>query len=416
MSVEHEPERDQWLCVQAGHREMYGIPRALQRVGALQQLLTDLWVPPESLFKWLSRGSWGRRLADRYSADIPQSKVHAFSLQVLAWEMAKRARGMAGATAVIQYANWWGNLVARNLKRHTTSTTSTVFCYCYEARQVFAAARKLGLRRVLGQIDPGPEEDRKVEALVRKWSNYRTTFRPGSESYYASWREECAEATCIAVNSEWSRRSLVAAGVAEHKIEVVPLVFTPPVEASGWQRNYPDRFTQERPLRILFLGQCILRKGIAETIEAAQRLLGLPVEFTLVGNTDIEDLPAHFGNARINYYPRVSRGECHAFFRAADLFLFPTHSDGFGLTQLEAQAWKLPIIASQFCAEVVEVDRTGWVLPEVSSLAIEEVLKQILDNPRTLMRLSSSIEPWPFKLDQLGHRLVDIQAKGVIPT
>jgi glycosyltransferase involved in cell wall biosynthesis len=42
-----------------------------------------------------------------------------------------------------------------------------------------------------------------------------------------------------------------------------------------------------------------------------------------------------------------------AFYERADLFLFPTLSDGFGLTNLEAQAWSLPIVASRFCGEVV---------------------------------------------------------------
>jgi hypothetical protein len=31
-----------------------------------------------------------------------------------------------------------------------------------------------------------------------------------------------------------------------------------------------------------------------------------------------------------------------------------TFSDGFGLTQLEAQAWKLPMITTRFCGEVVD--------------------------------------------------------------
>ena len=57
------------------------------------------------------------------------------------------------------------------------------------------------------------------------------------------------------------------------------------------------------------------------------------------------------------------RGETAArFYREADVFLFPTLSDGFGLTQLEAQAWRLPVIASRFCGDVVQDGVNGLLL------------------------------------------------------
>ena len=36
--------RQKWLCAQIGAREHYAVPRALDRVGMLQRLYTDLWV------------------------------------------------------------------------------------------------------------------------------------------------------------------------------------------------------------------------------------------------------------------------------------------------------------------------------------------------------------------------------------
>jgi glycosyltransferase involved in cell wall biosynthesis len=42
--------------------------------------------------------------------------------------------------------------------------------------------------------------------------------------------------------------------------------------------------------------------------------------------------------------------------------VFPTFSDGFGLTQLEAQAWILPIITTNFCGKLVEDEQNVWFL------------------------------------------------------
>jgi glycosyltransferase involved in cell wall biosynthesis len=394
-----------WCCVQAGHREQYGIPRALDRAGVLDRLITDLWVSPGSPLARLAVGPLGRRLRDRFHREIPAAKVTGFPLRTLAWEATASVRGRRGGSRVLARNDWWAALATGALRRQAPTAGGRVFSYCYESRALFSAARELGLVPVLGQMDPGPEEDRKVAAVVRRWPAYRTSFQPGAPAYYASWREECRLAGHIVVNSAWSRAALVEAGIEARKIVVCPLVYTPPPEAQGWVKTYPETFSPTRPLRVLFLGQCILRKGIAETIEAAQALADRPVEFTLVGNTDIADFANHFGRARIRHFPRVSRAECHAFYRDADVFLFPTHSDGFGLTQLEAQAWRLPIIASEFCAEVVVPEQDGWRLEDVSARAIVAVIDEILGEPGRAARFSRAIAPWSFDLGQLGQQL-----------
>ncbi len=397
-----------WCCVQSGHRERYGIPRALHRVGRLDRLVTDVWAPPGSLADALARGRIGRRLRDRFSPDLPERLVMEFSGRTLGWEMLASARGLRADARTAARKDRWTQLARRNLARVVKPSTGFVFAYCYEARAVFEEARALGLAPVLGQIDPGPVEDHKVAEIVRRWPQYRTTFQPGPESYYASWREECRLAEHIVVNSEWSRRAMVQAAIPAEKIGVYPLVYDPPAAAAAWSKTYPAAFTAERPLRLLFLGQCILRKGIAELIEAAQALADRPVEFTLVGNTDIANLESHFGRGKIRYFPRVSRAECDEFYRQADAFLFPTHSDGFGLTQLEAQAWKLPILASRFCAEVVEDGRTGWVVSEVSTENLIAAIEELRKNPAQVARASAAIRPWPFGLAQLGASLAKI--------
>lgn len=400
------PTTPLWICVQAGHRERYAIPRALARMGALERLVTDVWVRPGSLLDRLGAGGRGRRLRDRYHSDLATASIAEFTTSTLAWELRRfLLRSSADRDPTVERNAWWSRTVQRSLPRLLTARSSHLFSYCYDALPVFETARDLGLDRVLGQIDPGPVEDRKVANLVQRWSQFQTSFRPGSSRYYDDWRRECGLASRIIVNSRWSQSALIADGIDPARIEICPLVYDPPPEAATWQRDFPASFSSARPLRILFLGQCILRKGIAETIEAARALRNLPVEFTFVGNTDIENFSAHLQGARIRHLSRISRAECHAYYRAADIFLFPTHSDGFGLTQLEAQAWRLPVIASTYCGEVVEPGRTGWILPEVSAHAIGDVVREILDHPEELERRSPAIARPSFSLETLGRQL-----------
>jgi len=399
-----------WCCIQAGHRERYAVPRALHQVGRLDRLLTDLWLEPGSWLSALPLGGLGRRMRDRYSSGLPPELVFSPIGRTLAWELGAAARRLRGNELTAARMRRWTALAARTLAAAVRPTTGFVFGYCYEAAAVFEAARVLGLSPILGQIDPGPGEDRKVTEIVRRWPAYRTPFQPGTAAYYASWRRECSLAKHVVVNSEWSRRALVEEGIDPGKVAVIPLVYDAPPEALSLQRTYPRAFAAARPLRVLFLGQCILRKGIAELIAAAQSLADEPIEFTFVGNTDIADFPRHFGRARIRYVPRVSRAECHDFYRAADIFLFPTHSDGFGLTQLEAQAWKLPIVASRFCAEVVRDRETGLVLDQVAPEPIRAALLHAFTHPGELAMMADGIRPWPFDLQQLGLRLGQLAA------
>jgi len=400
----------QWCCVQAGHREQYGVPRALQSVGALQSLITDLWIPPDSAAAALARGAFGRRLRDRFHQDIETKKVASFPLQSFLWEARTAMQGKRAGSRTLARNAWWSSLAARRLRRGAGLPPRYVFSYCYEARELFKTARSLGIIPILGQIDPGPVEDAKVAEICAKWSSYVTSFMPGSAEYYGAWRDECRLAGSIIVNSEWSKSALIRAGIESEKINVVPLVYTPPPESYRWRRYFSEQFTNRRPLRVLFLGQCILRKGIAETIEAAKALSDEPVEFTLVGNTDIDGLERHFGRGRIRHFQRVSRGECHAHYRNADIFLFPTHSDGYGLTQLEAQSWRLPILVSGFCGKVIEDGRDGLLLDTPSVDAIVQAVRLVISKPSMLARMSASIPRRAFNIEDLGQRLKNLAA------
>ena len=100
-------------------------------------------------------------------------------------------------------------------------------------------------------------------------------------------------------------------------------------------------------------------------------------------------IPHHLRNdPRLRWLGSVTRNEANKFYQDADLLVFPTLSDGFGLTQLEAQAWSLPIIASQFCGDVVRNGVNGIVLDELSPDAISAALRSCLREPERLCALA----------------------------
>jgi glycosyltransferase involved in cell wall biosynthesis len=75
------------------------------------------------------------------------------------------------------------------------------------------------------------------------------------------------------------------------------------------------------------------------------------------------------------------RNAAEDFYRRAEIFIVRTMSDGFAITQLEAQAYRLPVIASKFCGKVVENGFDGIVLYEPSAASIAAAVRDCIASP-----------------------------------
>ncbi|MBD2157417.1 glycosyltransferase family 4 protein [Leptolyngbya sp. FACHB-16] len=385
--------RAHWICCQLGAREHYSIPRALHAGGLLGYLMTDAWVLPSSLRLPLPGM---QRLADRYHPELQNASLKGFTADLLRFEAMHRLRKTDAWTRILARNDWFQRRAIAHLQ-HTSVSRPILFSYSYAALKLGRFAKQRGWSFVLGQIDPG----RKAE---QQW-------QPFPVGYWESWLEECQLADRIIVNSPWSAQWLQAEGIPAEKLVLLPLVYEPEEAMEQFQRRYPEQFSPERPLRVLFLGQAIARKGIQELLQAAHRLADQPIQFILVGAADPDLVAAHRA-PNLCWVGAVPRSATAAYYQQADIFLFPTHSDGFGLTQLEAQAWKLPLIASRCCGAVVQDQVNGLVLPEVSPEAIAQFLLTCLQEPQRLAQFAahSGIAP-QFRMDHLRQHLCHLSTE-----
>ena len=377
-----------WTCCQLGAREHYAVPRALQLKGLLGEFITDRWVPRTG----------------RFHPALARAQVTAPNVAALRFELKAYATRATGWQLITERNDWFQRRAVDQLKRQPSNGTHTVFAYSYAAEQIFAFARERGWRTVLGQIDPGPAEERIVADVHA--SSGQNHWKPAPPEYWSQWRSECSLADEIIVNSAWSKDALLSEGVPASKIRVMPLAYEPSARSKSFQRDYPSAFNRERPLRVLFLGQINLRKGAAQLLDAIKLLEGENIEFWFVGPVQLDvprELQAH---RQVKWFGVVSRTDVDRYYKEADVFIFPTLSDGFGLTQLEAQSWRLPVIASRHCGEVVSDGVNGRLLDNVSPRTIADSLSDFLRTPRKLSALSaqSGVEP-RFSLETLAASL-----------
>jgi glycosyltransferase involved in cell wall biosynthesis len=413
----HQPS---WICCQLGAREHYAIPRALHQTRNLSLLMTDAWAPPRSPLKSLFPF---RALKERFHPDLAQAPVQDFTLSLMQFEFTHQLKKTGSWQRMIARNQWFQTLAVHQLQKLASRIVKAdsrpiLFAYSYAALDLLHYANSQGWYTILGQIDPGPVEEQIVTAEHQKHPQLAPVWQPVPPQYWERWRAECKLADRILVNSNWSKQALQKADIETNKIEIVPLFYTPPTETHNFQRTYPKQFSAHRPLRVLFLGQIILRKGIASILEAAKLLQDEPVEFWMVGSIGIERSQVTLPNIR--WLGTVHRSEVSQYYKEADVFLFPTLSDGFGLTQLEAQAWRLPLVVSQRCGDVVKDQVNGLVLPEITGGSIVDTLRKLLIEPNLLKHLSQSSYPQCQGLTPLSQQLqniaVDLTSKTKVTT
>ena len=374
-------QHGQWIVCQLGARENYAVGRALAGSGRLAALITDAWHTPGSL-----AARFSDRLRDRFHPELAAERIEAPGYVHIASECRERCFGPGGWRSINNRNIRFEDMAARRLRALARAgvSCSTVFAYSYAAGAIFRVARELGLRTVLGQIDPGPVEDEIVGDLYRK-AGQSSRWERIPQDYWARWREEVELSDTIVANSRWSKALLVRGGVPIEKIVVVPLAYdriTSTVQAN--RAPLPVGWTAERPLRMLFLGQVTLRKGIGPLLSAIARMPSAPLRLDIVGPLQIELPDVSRNDPRIRVHGSVPRSAVHQHYEQADLFVFPTISDGFGLTQLEALAHGLPVLTSSACGEVIEHDVNGFVLEGVTAEAIERILRELLEEPGRL--------------------------------
>ena len=394
--------KKRWICCQLGAREHYSIPRALHRAGSPTALVTDFWTSPGGAWKFVP----SEPVRQRYHSELGNIEVVAMNWRTLAFEPALRAR-WRGWERIQARNHWFQRHAVRDLQKrlNTEQQSGVVFSYSYTAREIFRCAKEAGWTTVLGQIDAGPVSERLVSELYRGFPEFAPAWRAAPPSYWKEWLEECQLANRVVVNSTWARDALVEAGVPERKLYVIPLAYEPPKPTIP-PRSYPPAFTPARPLRVLFLGQVNLGKGMALVFEAIRLLRDEPVEFRVVGEIQLVVPDDLMRNRIVEFVGPVPRDEVTQHYEWADIFLFPTFSDGFGITQLEAQAFRLPVIASRFCGDVVEHGRNGLLLDQLNTETIVDAIRYLLRLPSEIEKMSaaSGLDE-RFSIDWLGSQL-----------
>ena len=124
----------------------------------------------------------------------------------------------------------------------------------------------------------------------------------------------------------------------------------------------------------IFVGHVYEKKGINEILAAAQLLPG--IEFIIAGPISPQLSSAAIPN-NVKMMAAVDNATVMGLLDKADVFLFPSYSEGFSVALLEAMARGVPCIATPVGANRDMLEEQGGVLVRVGS--VEDIVNAVND-------------------------------------
>lgn len=370
------------VVVHRGARDAYQVAGALQDAGLLSCLVTDLYWPLDRKWERLLPARIKRLARSRSQASIPARKTKLCAISGIYSTVTGKV-GLLPSRWQSSAIRWSDTCLGRTAGRLAVRRNCALLSYSYYGHSAFTNCSP-DVPKILFQLHPHP-------LSVRKILNEEMARHPEmSDSVRSEWElalpesdfdRLVAETTMpqhwIAASS-FTRRTLVDNGIPDDRVRVIPYG----IDLDEFSSRDHDLYSQNRPLKILFVGRINARKGIQYLIDALDLLRTTAVELVICGWAvgDYSYLKRYKGNIRV--VPSASAAELLNEYRSADLFVLPSLAEGFAQVLLEAMASGLPVISTTNTAlpDLIENGREGFIVPPADAVALAERIQWVLDH------------------------------------
>jgi len=245
------------------------------------------------------------------------------------------------------------------------------------AQRAAAAHKPFVLDRSIAHPAALAPLQRKLAQLYPAWA-----FEDAPRPHYltAAEDEEHRRAARVVVGGSFAAKTLLDRGLAPDRVVVNAY-------GADWSRFATPTVVPPpgatRPLRFLYVGSVIARKGVPVLLDAWQRLAPRDAELWLAGSIGPRERPLLPELPGVRYLGQVPRAEMPRLYGECDVFVLPSLFEGFGLVVLEALAAGLPVISTPHtgAVDVVRSPTLGEIVPVLEAEALAAALQRALDHP-----------------------------------
>jgi glycosyltransferase involved in cell wall biosynthesis len=150
-----------------------------------------------------------------------------------------------------------------------------------------------------------------------------------------------------------------------------------------------ERAGAPSPLRLVFLGNLIPRKGLVELLRAMQRMPSGSATLKIIGNLTID--PVYTARCRylasapplaglVDFLGPLDDMPLASVLRSSQVLVVPSSYEGYGIAYLEGMSFGLPAIgcAAGAAGEVITHGQDGWLVAPGNVPAMAEALAEAL--------------------------------------
>jgi starch synthase len=298
------------------------------------------WMPSAHTARFLEGIAPLSRLARRHFAPLDkapklQGRFGAFC------RLGMRAVGVSGEALAYDANDWLMKTMARvSGRKSVTAVHSYEDCSLWQ----FEEAKRLG-KACIYEMPIGyyPAWQETQAQLTRKFADWLPEGGLPSRRYVRPEQKkaEMELADLVLAPSSFVEKT-VRAYHPEKRVVRAPYgvdtnFWTPGPRASG-------------PLTFIYAGQISLRKGIPDLLIAWKRAGLRDAQLLLAGSWHLSEQKKRDLPENVIWRSVLSPEALREAYRAADVFVFPSYFEGFGLVLLEAMACGLPAIATDATA------------------------------------------------------------------
>ena len=180
-----------------------------------------------------------------------------------------------------------------------------------------------------------------------------------------------------------------------------------------------DMREDDEPLRILFVGQAVERKGLPVLLRAFEALREhIPATLTLVGACAEEIAPMLLDDRGVRALGKVSEERKHAELARAEVLCAPSlRGESFGMVLTEAFAASTSVVASDIPGyrDVARDGIDSLLVPPGDALALAEALRTLALDPgrRARMAVAARERAERFSWAHVAEEVVDVYEQAI---
>ncbi|MGB7441348.1 MAG: glycosyltransferase family 4 protein [Coleofasciculaceae cyanobacterium] len=394
---------------------------ALSEIGLLHEIITTIAYDPQgsiSDYLKLLPKPIRHRIADELGRRtwIPPNGV---SMQTHPWqEVVRMALVKTGLSSRLGFGrqgpiNWVYTSLDSHASKHHLQGINAVYAYEDGAATTFKAAKQQGTLCLYDLPIPFYRTSRAIQAQeAENFPELSPALQAVQEPAGKLERkeQEIQLADHIFVASSITKKSLLDIGVKSEKISVIS--YGSPID------YFHPKPKTDQTFRALFVGRVGPRKGVHYLLPAWRQLQLPEAELMMVGINEFPESWLTPYRDIFRYVPSVPHASLNEYYSTANVFVFPSLVEGFGLVLLEAMACGIPVITTPNTAgpDIITDGVEGFIIPIRDIEALKEKLEWCYRHPQELAEMGKAARQkaeqltWDLYRQRLATRVQEILA------